>query len=237
MTMAHILICDNNTVFTDYLKDEIARLFPDRFTVSVCSSADTLRAEAARQTPDIVLMDILLGEDNGIELVKDVFPRDSGVSVIFISGYAEYCTDVYEAEHVYFLLKPIKPEQLRQAIEKALAVMTDDPGDFPVRESGGIRRVAIDGVYSIESFYRKLRIRTQGEVIECYGTLSELPENVRRGMIQCHKSFLVNPAHIQKLDGASFRLTDGSTVPISRNRLAESRQAFLDYCSRHLEKR
>ena len=71
MTMAHILICDNNTVFTDYLKDEIARLFPDRFTVSVCSSADTLRAEAARQTPDIVLMDILLGEDNGIELVKD----------------------------------------------------------------------------------------------------------------------------------------------------------------------
>ena len=234
MTMAHILICDNNTVFTDYLKDEIARLFPDRFTVSVCSSADTLRAEAARQTPDIVLMDILLGEDNGIELVKDVFPRDSGVSVIFISGYAEYCTDVYEAEHVYFL---IKPEQLRQAIEKALAVRTDDPGDFPVRVGGEICRVAIDGVYSIESFYRKLRIRTQGEVIECYGTLSELPENVRRSMIQCHKSFLVNPAHIQKLDGASFRLTDGSTVPISRNRLAESRQAFLDHCSRHLEKR
>ncbi len=184
MTMAHILICDNNAVFTAYLKDEIARLFPDRFTVSVCSSADTLRAEAARQTPDIVLMDILLGEDNGIELVKDAFPRDSGVSVIFISGYAEYCTDVYEAEHVYFLLKPIKPEQLRQAIEKALAVRTDDPGDFPVRESGGIRRVAIGGVYSIESFYRKLRIRTQGEVIECYGTLSELPENVRRGMLQ-----------------------------------------------------
>ena len=46
--MAHILICDNNAVFTAYLKDEIATLFPDRFTISVCWSAQTLRAEAAR---------------------------------------------------------------------------------------------------------------------------------------------------------------------------------------------
>ena len=115
--------------------------------------------------------------------------------------------------------------------------MAEDPGDFPVKINNEIRRVRISGVLCIESFYRKLRIRTQGETMECYGTLSELPENVRRSMIQCHKSFLVNLAHIQKLEGASFRLTDGFSVPISRNRLAESRQAFLDYCSRHLEKR
>ena len=237
MILAHILICDNNPVFTAYLKDEISALFPERFSISVCFSGETLREEAASRTPDIVLMDILLGEDNGIELVKDVFPRESGTAVIFISGYAEYCTDVYEAEHVYFLLKPIRTEQLRHAIEKALAALPEAPVDFPVKIGSEIRRVAFSRVYCIESFYRKLRIRTPGETMECYGALSELPENVRRGMIHCHKSFLVNPAYIQKLDGNCFRLTDGSSVPISRNRYAESRQAFLDYCSRHLEKR
>ena len=235
--MAHILICDNNSVFTAYLKDEISALFPERFSISVCSSAESLREEAARKAPDIVLMDILLGEDNGIELAKEVFPRERGAAVIFISGYAEYCTDVYEAEHVYFLLKPIRSEQLRNAIEKALAALPEEPVDFPVKSNSEIRRVALSSVYCIESFYRKLRIQTVEETIECYGSLSDLPENVRRSMIHCHKSFLVNPAHIQKLDGSFFRLTDGSAVPVSRNRFAESRQAFLDYCARHLEKR
>ena len=124
--MAHILICDNNSVFTAYLKDKISALFPERFSISVCSSAESLREEAVRKAPDIVLMDILLGEDNGIELAKEVFPRERGAAVIFISGYAEYCTDVYEAEHVYFLLKPIRSEQLRNAIEKALAALPDE---------------------------------------------------------------------------------------------------------------
>lgn len=233
--MTHILICDNNPVQTAHLQAQIEALFPYMFTIATCTSSEGLRAEAAHQAPDIVLMDVLLGKENGIELAKEMFPRGSGVAVIFITGYIEYCTDVYEAEHIYFLLKPVQPDQLRRALDRALDALSDVPGDFPVQINNMIRRVEIRSVYFIESFYRKLRIRIPGEVIECYGSIADLPENVQRSMIHCHKSFLVNPEHIRTLDRSAFLLTDGASVPISRNRYAASRQAFLDYCSRHLE--
>lgn len=233
--MTHVLICDNNPILSSDLQAQIASLYPDTFTIACCSSAEALRAEIAHKAPNIVLLDVLLGEENGIELAKNLFPHGSGVAVIFITGYIEYCTDVYETDHIYFLLKPIQPEQLRRALDKALAALSEVPGDFPVQINNTIRRVEISSVYSIESFYRKLRIRMAGEVLECYGSIAELPDNVRQSMIHCHKSFLVNPEHIRTLDRSTFLLTDGTTVPISRNRYAESRQAFLAYCGRHLE--
>ena len=233
--MTHILICDNNPIISTQLQEQIETLFPNTFTIATCSSAEALRAEVSHKAPDIVLMDVLLGRENGIELAKDMFPRSSGVAVIFITGYIEYCTDVYEADHIFFLLKPIQAEQLQHALEKAMEALSGVPGDFPVQINNTIRRVEISSVYFIESFYRKLRIRLTGEIIECYGSISELPENVHRSMIHCHKSFLVNPEHIRTLDRTAFLLTDGTSVPISRNRYAESRQAFLDYCGRHLE--
>ena len=235
INLTHILICDNNPIQAAHLQEQIEALFPATFTIATCSSSEGLRAEVAHHAPDIVLMDVLLGKENGIELAKEMFSRGSGVAVIFVTGYIEYCTDVYETDHIYFLLKPIQDEQLRHALDKAMAVLTEEPGDFPVQINNIIRRVEIRSVYFIESFYRKLRIRLSSEVIECYGSIAELPENVLRSMIHCHKSFLVNPEHVRTLDRTAFLLTDGTSVPISRNRYAESRQAFLDYCGRHLE--
>ena len=77
--MTHILICDNNPVQSAYLQEQIEALFPDNFTIATCSSSEGLRAETAQQAPDIVLMDVLLGKENGIELAKEMFPRSSGV--------------------------------------------------------------------------------------------------------------------------------------------------------------
>lgn len=114
--MTHILICDNSPVISAYLQEQIEAIFPETFTIATCTSAEALRPEVAHKAPDIVLMDVLLGKENGIDLAKEMFPRTSGVAVIFVTGYIEYCTDVYEADHIFFLLKPIDAEQLRRAL-------------------------------------------------------------------------------------------------------------------------
>ncbi|MDY5881603.1 MAG: hypothetical protein SPJ63_07635, partial [Oscillospiraceae bacterium] len=41
--------------------------------------------------------------------------------IIFISSYSGYLMDVYETEHVYFVLKPNMEERLPAALQKALA--------------------------------------------------------------------------------------------------------------------
>ena len=234
--MVSVLICDNNPIFADYLKNEVEQLITVPCHVSVCHSSEELRQQCISNPPNIALMDIHLGDsaENGITLAKELFPSNSNTSVIFITGYIEYVSDVYEAEHVYFIQKPIESFYLKRALEKAMEKPQTKAPIFSIQIQGTTQLIDLREVLFVESFYRKLRFRMWNETIECYGSFSQMPEMVMSHLIQCHKSFLVNPDYIRSMDHRSFLLKNGSSIPISKSRYPDSRQAFLDYCARHL---
>ena len=234
--MISILICDNNPIFADYLKQEVLEILPSPCDISVCHSKEELRHQAATESYQIALLDIHLDDspENGITLAKELFPAGCGTSVIFITGYVEYVSDVYETEHIYFIKKPVSREYLEKALSKALSDAKSKSTVFSVRINGATQLVDLREILFMESFYRKLRFHLWNESIECYSTFSGLPDFVLDHMIHCHKSFLVNPDYIRTMDHQKFLLKDGTSVPISRSRYADSRQAFLDYCARHL---
>lgn len=109
-----IYICDDDALFASSLCAKVQQLFPSSFQISVFHSIRTLQAAAEKTPPNIALLDIQLGQDNGISLAKQLFPSPSQTQVIFITGYIEYCSDVYETEHIYFLLKPLDPVLLKK---------------------------------------------------------------------------------------------------------------------------
>lgn len=234
--MISILICDNNPIFADYLKKEVLEVLSSPCEVTVCHSKEELRQQAVSAPPRIALLDIHLDDslDNGITLAKELFPIGCETSVIFITGYVEYVSDVYETEHIYFIKKPVSREYLEKALSKALSGEKSKSTVFSVRINGATQLVDLREILFMESFYRKIRFHLWNESIECYGSFSNLPEFVREHMIHCHKSFLVNPDYIRTMDHQKFLIKDGTSVPISRSRYTSSRQAFLDYCARHL---
>lgn len=235
--MIQVLICDNNPIFADYLRQEILTLLPSPSEISVCYSAEDLRYQCRNELPHIALLDIHLNDtpENGIALARELFPAGCGTSVIFITGYIEYVSEVYEADHIYFLRKPIKKDYLRKALDKALNLQSAGSTVFKVHIKGTTQLIDRRDILCIESFYRKLHFRMWNESVECYGSLSSLPDLVKDHMIACHKSFLVNPDYIRTMDRQRFLLKDGTSVPISRSRYVDSRKAFLDYCARHLK--
>ena len=115
--MYTIYICDDDALFASSLCAKVQQLFPGSFQISVFHSIRTLQAAAEKTPPNIALLDIQLGQDNGISLAKQLFPSPSQTQVIFITGYVEYCSDVYETEHIYFLLKPLDPVLLKKSLQ------------------------------------------------------------------------------------------------------------------------
>lgn len=231
--MYSVFICDDDPAFAAFLAEQVQAFLPPGCRIETFHTAQAFSSAAAAHKPDIALLDIALGPDNGIRLARDLFPAGSRTQVIYITGYAEYCTDVYETEHIYFLLKPLKLPDLQRALSKAAANLAQSPVSLMVRNNSFTCKLALSEIQYIESHIRKLYIHTARDRYEINGKLSSLPEAVQRRMIHCHKSFLVNPQYIQgvvTLDGSSnkhFRLFSGQTIPISQSKWRECQREFL----------
>lgn len=135
--MYTIYICDDDALFASSLCAKVQQLFPGFFQISVFHSIRTLQAAAEKTPPNIALLDIQLGQDNGISLAKQLFPSPSQTQVIFITGYVEYCSDVYETKHIYFLLKPLDPVLLKKSLQKAVDRLEARPSPSPSRPGKG----------------------------------------------------------------------------------------------------
>ena len=188
--------------------------------------------DAGGPSIDVLLMDIALGAGNpsGIEVVSRYFGSNGGTQVIYITGYAEYCTKVYETEHVYFLVKPVEQHDFNNALDKALANVEIGRNRQIVVRSGGNAMVLLPHTIDyIESDRRKLCIHVGGRTVETYSSIADMAAKLPSSFVQCHKSFLVNMDCIQEFGGNCLLLASGETFPVSRTKRKTAFEAFLAY--------
>ena len=184
------------------------------------------------ETPDILVTDIMLGNDSvpSVDFIQRRFPTGCGTQVIYVTAFIEYCTRVYRTEHVYFLTKPVAQDDLCDALDKAFANLRSLAGRaLAVRTGSSIVALEPRTILYAESDRRKLRIHTHARVVETYMPLSELAARLPGSFIQPHKSFLVNMAYIQEMQKSDILLTNGELVPMSQKRGKLMRETFLDY--------
>lgn len=208
------------------------------FVVETCASlADFEQCLKKGYTPQIVFMDVVFEDaakggrfEDGIEASRRLLNGRHGVQLIYVTGHAEYCTRAYRTEHVYFLLKPIEPEDFEDALEKAVCnIRARSSRPFGVKVGGRIMRVVPSEIVYIESDRRKVRIHTADDVIEAYESLGGIASKLPDTFVQCHKSFLVNMESIVELRSDGVDLVSGLTVPVSQKRSRDTRDAFMAY--------
>ncbi len=68
-------------------------------------------------SPDLIFLDIQMPGKNGFELLEEL---DSVPTVIFTTAYDEYALKAFEYSALDYLLKPIEPKRLEEAIRKVL---------------------------------------------------------------------------------------------------------------------
>ena len=117
-----VLIVDDEPVARRGLRRQLAQL-PGVTCVGECGTrAEAVAAIHGRQ-PDLVLLDIQLGRANAFDIVEDV-----GVAamplVVFVTAYDRHAVKAFEVHALDYVLKPVDPERLRAAIERAASMLT-----------------------------------------------------------------------------------------------------------------
>lgn len=208
------------------------------FEIETVSESDKL-IECVTTHPnlDVVFLDIRVGENaDGIDLAKKINLLSPKVAVVFLTGYIEYATDVYDARHIYFVLK----EELEQRLESIFmkldfSIAARNRGYVHLHAKGKELVVREENILFLERKGRSTVIKCKGECIEVSEKLSELEEKLNPIVfVRCHNSYIVNFMAVREFTRTEFLLRDNSIIPISRYKLDETREKFLVWSKQYI---
>ena len=190
---------------------------------------------AAERQLDALFVDISLSGESfedvrdGIDLVQSYIPRGSSTQVIFMTGFDQFYTRVYEARHVSFVRKPFNTADVNLALAQALEASrarTDTP--LAIRCNHDVVLIHPSEVSFIESDRRCAFIHEGAQVHRVYRKLSELLDELPAQFARCHQSFLINLDFVEKLGTDSLLLSTGDTVPVSWRCRTQVRDALFE---------
>lgn len=153
-SMLHILICDDDTAFTNTLQSAIAAL-PDynrRQMQTICVNDPRVLTKTDIQRADLVFLDIDMGDINGMKLARQMRAIHKDFVLIFVTNYGEYAAEGYEVNAFRFLPKLQLAEKLPSYFRQALAACRSRTRTLNVMcEGEGTNIVLDDLVYTMQN--------------------------------------------------------------------------------------
>ena len=73
------------------------------------------------ESPDIVFLDIEMPEHSGLEILNFIDKEVHNFEIIFTTAYSDYAIQAFQLSAIDYLLKPVRPNQVKEAVDKALS--------------------------------------------------------------------------------------------------------------------
>lgn len=186
--------------------------------------------------PDLVLLDIQMPESSGLA-VAAALPQEDRPEIVFVTAFELYAADAFEVEAADYLLKPVRFDRLRQAIERArrrralraaaaradeaaTSPADEDPDGFWVQIRSGYIRVPLGDIDWIEAAkdYVLLHTATRSHIHRV--TMTALERKLSPAeLMRVHRSAFVRPTKVTEVKRLgkgliSLILEDGVNVAV-----------------------
>ncbi len=239
-----ILIVDDEQPCREALRSFLRTGCHEASIIGEASSLAEATERVSQLSPDLILLDVDLGDGTGFDLL-DRFPQPN-FKVIFTTAHDEFALRAFRYSALDYLLKPIDPEELIAAVRKASVPgasseyhrqieqlrhntstqrfdrITLNTGDgLLFIGTAEITRLEAQGNYSfvfLENGERHLAAQSLA------GFQEMLPAPP---FFRAHQSHMVNTKFVRKLakdEGESLLMTDKSIIPLARRR----KEAFIE---------
>lgn len=230
------IIIDDEQGVRKNLEKVLKRHCPHVRLVSEANGVESGVKAIRKYNPDLILLDIKMNDGTGFDLLKQLEPVD--FKVIFITAYDQYAIKAIKFSALDYLLKPIDPDDLVEAVKKAeklvvqelnqqLGTLADNMQTQDVSKKKiilktfeNIHLVKLQDIIFCECLdnYTNFHL-INGRQILVSNTLKEYDEILSEfGFFRAHKSYLINLIHIdrfEKSDGGSIVLTNEIKLPVA----------------------
>lgn len=236
--MLRVAICDDNIDFTvkiknlllDYCKRE--QMLCD---ISVYNHAEEVSPQAV-QNIDLLLLDVEMGEKNGIEVAREIRSYNDDLIIVYISSYVEYATFGYNVRAFRYILKQDIEKMFDDCITSVLVQLNLKQDVLKFKINSDLIKVKIKDIIYLSSFRRKVIVKTTSKINPEYEFYSSLTEQEReltdKGFIRIQRGYLVNMEYIKKIYKGVAYLSNGEEIAISREEYSTICEKYMAYRSK-----
>ena len=117
-----VLVVDDEPLARQVIRRALDVL-PNVACVGECGRRDEAVAMIRERKPDIVLLDVQLGRTTAFEIIEEI-GVDEMPLVIFVTAYDRHALKAFEVHALDYVLKPVDPDRLREALDRAASVLS-----------------------------------------------------------------------------------------------------------------
>lgn len=178
---------------------------------------------------DLIILDIFMGDLNGIQTANELMNSKASAKVIFCSTSNEFAAESYEVNALRYLTKPVDKEKLFQTLDRyfhaytAMKMLTYKCNRME-------EHILLSDVLWIEADKHKCILHTiKGDIITTT-TFAQFCEQLETmDFIKPIRYALVPLRMIVAVPTNELKLRDGTIIPIGRKLRQEVKDAYMDY--------
>ncbi len=202
-------------------RSELLRMlknYPQIIVLGEAANADEAESLISLLKPDLIFLDIQMPGRSGFELLETLayVPK-----VIFVTAYDQYAIKAFEVSAMDYLMKPIREERFKQAIDQYLTKINEQgQSSVFIKDRGNFYLVKWKDVHLIESEENYARLHFGKERVLLKSSLNKLEENP-----DCSRFFRASRGQLFNLDyinnvqkddeGMYIELNTGDLIRIS----------------------
>jgi len=242
--MITAVLIDDDKHLREGLKGLLERYTHDIHIIGEAENVKTGVQLLEKLQPQVVFLDIHLSDGTGFDILEQVAKTKgkTNVHVVFITAHEQYAVKAFKFSALDFILKPIDPDELQNAITK-IKEATKKTNSFVhidlllenIRKKvDNFKRIALstsDGIHLFE-VSDIIRCESNGNYTEFFiknhkpvlisRTLKEYEEMLtEHGFERIHQSHLINLTYLKsyiKSDGGYVIMADNTHIPIAQSK-------------------
>lgn len=233
MAMVSIIACEDVPAEAAQLKRAIEAVAASRnleTDIRFYTRGEQLLLDFSRGEADLAFIDVVMGDGmNGIETARKLRERDEDIPIVFVTSSVEYALDGYSVQATHYLVKPANVPDVEAVFDRCGRQFAQTHRTIELVSKRSAERILAKDIIYAEVMGNRTTVKMRNEELAAYEPLSKLAEMGGETFLRCHRSFLVNMAHIAMVKGHEFVMDNGDRIPIRTNGFREVINQYQEY--------
>ena len=230
--MIKAAICEDSELDRDILKEIISFLLTDRgleYNINSYTSGRELVAGYKNHPSDIIFLDILMDDIDGIETGRLIREMDDKVEIVYCTSSKDFAIAAYDVHAMGYLLKPYEILRIGAVIDYYVQKHPQKNHNFII--------IPYKDIIHMESDNKVVYIHTTTQgAVKVYNKLDAFEQELSDGrFLRCHQSYLVNMQYVAGIVDSDFIMLDDQMIPIRKSGRKLIVKKYEDYLKEALK--